>query len=244
MTALTIAGLWIGFVGMVMGAVVFGTKAVRTRRKEGMEFSLKMFFIVLWAAGIYLTLILGETVSPINGHLILWGRFIDWLVTTPLLLLDLGLLAGLRPKLIAGVMAANVFMILAGVLAALETSPINYLWYIIGMGFFLAILISLLTEFSASAARRNFKINLLFTTLRNFLIVLWIGYPIVWIFGPTTLGVLTVGTETLIYAILDLATKLGFGLILISAPQEVLAQATNSTNFQETVQSYMYDRKK
>ncbi len=244
MTALTLAGLWIGFVGMVIGAVIFGTKAVRMRRKESLEFSLKMFFIVLWAALIYLTLILGETVSQINGHLILWGRFIDWLVTTPLLLLDLGILAGLRPKLIAGVMTANVFMISAGILAALETSPINYVWYLIGVGFFVAILISLLTDFSASAARRNFKINLLFTTLRNFLIVLWIGYPIVWIFGPTTLGVLTVGTETLTYAILDLVAKIGFGLILISAPPEVLAQATNRVNFQETVQSFMYERKK
>lgn len=55
---------------------------------------------------------LGETRTVIKGEEVFWGRYIDWLVTTPLLLLELGQVAGLRPKLLAGVMGADVFMIL------------------------------------------------------------------------------------------------------------------------------------
>lgn len=115
--------LWIGFIGMTIGALIFGFKAAAMRRKEGMEFPLQSFFIVLWAAALYLTMALGETVTPIKGQTVFWGRYIDWVVTTPLLLLDLGVIAGLRPKLIAGVMGADIFMILTGLVATLEAPP-------------------------------------------------------------------------------------------------------------------------
>lgn len=228
--------LWIAFIGMVIGSVIFGLKAAAMRRREGMEFPLKSFYITLWAAALYLTMILGETVTPLKGQTVYWGRYVDWVVTTPLLLLDLGVLAGLRPKLIAGVIAADIFMILTGLVATLEAPPTSYLWYIISCGAFLAILASLMTEFTASAARRNVKVDNLFTTLRNVLIVLWCGYPIVWILGAEGFRVINTGFETALYAILDLSAKVGFGLIL-NRDSQVLAQAT--TTMMEAVHSYM-----
>lgn len=233
--------LWIAFAGMVIGSLIFGSKAFAMRRKEGMEFPLESFFITLWAATMYLTMALGETVFPAPGQQqeIFWGRYVDWAVTTPLLLLELGVIAGLRPKLIAGVMGADLFMILTGLVATWEAGPVKYLWWLISTGSFLAILWSLLTEYSASARRRNGKVNSLFQTLRNVLIVLWLFYPIVWIFGSEGFRVIPTGIETAIYAILDISAKVGFGLILTSASQDVLAQASNSSHIMETVHSYM-----
>ena len=239
MTQLTLIGLWIGFIGMVIGTVIFGQKAVAMRRKEGMEFPLKSFFIVLWAGALYLTMILGETVTPVKGQTVFWGRYVDWVVTTPVLLLDLAVIAGLRPKLIAGVIAADIFMILTGLVATLEAPPTSYLWYIISCGAFIAILASLLTEFTASAARRNVRVNNLFLKLRNYLIVLWICYPIVWLLGAEAFKIIPTGVEVIIYAIIDIAAKVGFGLILTSAAPEILAQASNSESFMEAVHSYM-----
>jgi bacteriorhodopsin len=153
--------------------------------------------------------------------------------------MDLGVLAGARPKLISGVMGADIFMIVTGVIATLEGSPTNYLWYIISCGAFLAILGALLTEFSVTARRRNGKINRLFQKLRNILIVLWIGYPIVWILGAEGFQVLSVDVETACYAILDICAKVGFGFILTSAGQDVLAMASNSERILETAHSYI-----
>ena len=237
--------LWIGFIGMVIGSVYFGLKAAAMRRKEGMEFPLESFFITLWAAAMYLTMILGETVlRDFNGQSeVFLGRYIDWAVTTPLLLLELGVIAGLRPKLIAGVMGADLFMILTGLVATLERAPNNYLWYVISCGAFLAILASLLTEFSASAKRRNGRVNSLFQTLRNILIVLWFCYPIVWILGPEGFRVLSPGFETLCYTVLDVSAKVGFGWIVVSANNETLAQASNSSKIMETAHSYMESRR-
>lgn len=241
MTYTTQIWLWIGFAGMAVGSLLFGAKAIARRRKEGMEFALVSFFITLWAATLYLSMALGETVLvDFKGqHEIFWGRYVDWVVTTPLLLLDLGVIAGCRPKLIAGVLGADIFMILTGLVATLEGSPTNYLWYTISSGAFIAILIALFTEFSATARRRNGKVNKLFQTLRNVLTVLWIAYPIVWILGPEGLTVLSIGVETACYAILDLFAKVGFGLILNGASSEVLTEASNSQNIMEAVHSYM-----
>lgn len=234
--------LWIGFVGMVIGSIYFGIKAFAMRRKEGMEFALESFFICLWAATMYLTMVLGETaIRPTEGLQteVYLGRYIDWIVTTPLLLLELGVIAGLRPKLIAGVIGADIFMIVTGAIATLEGRPENYLWWIISTGSFLAILGSLLTEFSASARRRNGKVNSLFLTLRNVPIVLWICYPVVWLLGAEGFRVISVGVETALYAILDLCAKVGFGLIVVSASDRTLAQASNSDRILETTRSYM-----
>jgi bacteriorhodopsin len=242
-TNLTQIFLWIGFIGMTIGSIIFGLKAAATRRKEGMEFPLVSLFITLWAAALYLTMILGETIlTNFNGQQTVFvGRYIDWVVTTPLLLLDLGVIAGARPKLIAGVMGADIFMILTGLIATLENAPQNYLWYIISSGAFLAILAALLTEFSDSARRRNGRVNRLFTKLRNVLIVLWIAYPIVWILGPEGVRVLSIGVEAACYTILDLCAKVGFGFMLISTSQDVLAQASNSERIMETVHAYKED---
>ena len=56
--------LWIAFIGMVIGSVIFGGKAIAARRKEGMEFPLASFFITLWAATMYLTMIVIIIVRP------------------------------------------------------------------------------------------------------------------------------------------------------------------------------------
>lgn len=241
MTSGTQLWLWIAFIGMVIGSIVFGLKATAQRRQEGMEFALVSFFITLWAAAMYLSMVLGETVlfNFKGQHTLFWGRYLDWVITTPLLLMDLGILAGARPKLIAGVMAADVFMIVTGIIATLEGLPNNYLWYIISCGAFLAILGALLTEFSATARRRNGKINRLFQKLRNTLIVLWFIYPIVWILGAEGFRVLNIEAETACYAILDLCAKVGFGFILTSASQDVLALASNGERILETAHSYM-----
>lgn len=241
MTNLTQFWLWVAFIGMVIGSVVFGLKAAANRRKEGMEFHLVSFFITLWAAAMYLTMIYGETVlHNFNGQQeIFLGRYIDWIVTTPLLLLDLGILAGARPKLIVGVMGADIFMIVTGMIATLENAPQNYIWYIISCGAFLAILAGLFTEYAATARRRNGRINNLFQKLRNMLVVLWFLYPIVWILGPEGARVISTGVETGCYAILDLCAKVAYGFILTSASQDLLARAASSEKHMETAHAYM-----
>ena len=227
-------GLWIGFIGMTIGAVIFGIRAVSMRLNKGVGFAINSFFITLWAATIYLSMALGQTVIPktlipnLYDHPIYWGHYVDWMITTPLLLLDIGILAGVGPKLLAGIVGADIYMIITGAAATFTPSSLQWIWYILSTGAFTAILLQLLTVFSASARRRNSKIANLFTTLRNLLIVLWITYPIIWLIGVEGLKLIGSGLEVLLYVIVDFIAKVGFGLVLLKDTQ-VLEMATKKS---------------
>ncbi len=47
-----------------------------------------------------------------------WARYVDWSITTPLLLLDLALLAGVSGANIVVLLVADIFMVLTGMFAA------------------------------------------------------------------------------------------------------------------------------
>src|ERR1700753_3931799 len=51
-----------------------------------------------------------------------WVRYVDWLLTTPLILLDLSLLAGLNGANLFSLIVANKVMVLSGLFAAMTPS--------------------------------------------------------------------------------------------------------------------------
>jgi bacteriorhodopsin len=61
-----------------------------------------------------------------------WARYIDWALTTPLLLLDLSLLANLSGANILVAVLADVIMILTGLFAAFgrEHNGSKWGWYV------------------------------------------------------------------------------------------------------------------
>ena len=231
--------LVVAFIGMVIGVIILGARAIAHRHREGMEFSMVSFFVCLWAACMYLSMALGHTEALIGGQEIYWGRYLDWIVTTPLLLLDLGVLAGARLKLIGAVIGADIFMIVTGIFASLTTPSENYIWYIISCGAFLFLLWALFSEYSATARQRDEKVSNLFSTLRNLLVALWICYPIVWILGAQGIDIINTAWEAFFYMVLDLTAKVVFGLILTSASATTLAKASNSERMMQAAESYI-----
>ena len=225
---------------MAIGVVILGIRAIAHRHREGMEFSMVSFFVCLWAACMYLSMALGHTQANIGGQEVYWGRYLDWIVTTPLLLLDLGILAGARPKLIGAVIGADIFMIVTGVIASVTTPPENYIWYVISCGAFLALLWALFSEYSTTARSRDNKVSSLFSTMRNLLVVLWICYPIVWILGAQGIEIIGTAWEAFFYAVLDVTAKVIFGLILTSAGATTLAKASNSDREIRAAESYIH----
>jgi bacteriorhodopsin len=65
----------------------------------------------------------------------------------------------------------------------------------------------------------------LFTTLRNIVIVLWLAYPVVWLVGTEGAGLIGLGPETAVFAVLDVAAKVGFGFVLLRS-RNVLEEVT------------------
>lgn len=227
--------LGIGTLGMAIGTVAF----VAMGRGVEDEHRRRFYVITTLAAGIatvaYLLMFLGIGVSqvrvPGEGALrIYWMRYVDWLLTMPLLLFDLALLAGSDRNTVYRLVGLDVGMVV--VVAAASVAPVGQtvrlgLWAVASL-LFVALLYVLANDLSAQAAWQSGEVAALFSTLRNLVIVVWTAYPIVWLFGiESTIGLIPLGVEVALFMVLDLVAKVGFGLLLLRRPN-VLAEVSPS----------------
>jgi bacteriorhodopsin len=161
---------------------------------------------------------------------IYWARYADWLFTTPLLLLDLALIAGANRNTISTLIGLDVGMILTGLVGALVTTSqtMRIAWWGISTAFFLVLLFVLVTRLQSAAAQQSGDVASLFGTLRNLIILLWTAYPIVWIVGTEGLGIIGLYPETAAFMVLDVTAKVGFGFVLLRS-RNVLEQSTSDS---------------
>ncbi|MFB6255342.1 MAG: bacteriorhodopsin [Haloplanus sp.] len=187
----------------------------------------------------YLALLSGLTVGFIQmpaGHALAgeevmsqWGRYLTWTLSTPMILLALGLVAEVDVGSLLTVIAADIAMCVTGLAAALTTSSYLFRWafYGISCAFFAVVLYALLTEWAASATAAG--TDEIFGTLRALTLVLWLGYPIIWAAGVEGLALVeSVGLTSWGYSLLDVFAKYVFSFLLLRwvAANEGVVSAT------------------
>lgn len=212
---------------MAIGAAIFGFGAHNARNDRWKILYTLNFFICLIASGLYLAMALGQGFSIIDNRPTFWARYITWFTSTPLLILDLTFLGRSSIPLLSGLIGANQFMIATGGMSAISPKPINYVWYLVSCGAFLAILYLLLVPYRQQAEQQHPRSKKAFRKLVTVHVVLWTLYPIVWILASTGFGILDQTGETAGYTLLDLASKVGFGFLSLNTLQR-LEQAGES----------------
>ena len=223
--------LLIGTALMALGTLAFIAMGWNEDDPEAQEYYIITIFIPAIAATSYFSMVMGFGLTEITvaGEVldIYWARYADWLFTTPLLLVDLALLAGADRNTIATLIGLDVGMIVTGLVGALVTSSVTMriAWWGISCGFFLVLLYILVSRLSAQAATQSGDVASLFSTLRNVIILLWTAYPIVWIVGTEGLGLIGLYPETAAFMVLDVTAKVGFGFLLLRS-RNVLDQVT------------------
>lgn len=150
-------------------------------------------------------------------------RYVDWLLTVPLLLAELVIVLklskGKTRSLLVRLMTAALIMIVAGYpgeMAAADSTA-KIVWGIIGTLPFLYIVYVLFVELGNSLGRQAPGVLRLLSALRWILVVTWTVYPIayfvpVFIDDPVTAEVLRqVG-----YSVADVLAKPLFGLLVLA----------------------------
>jgi bacteriorhodopsin len=110
---------------------------------------------------------------------VFWARYVDWSLTTPLLLLDLAMLAGLSGGHILLAIVADVIMVLTGLFAAYgnEGTPQKWGWYTIACIAYLVVIWMLAVHGRANAMAKGGKVGKFFASIAGFTLVIWTIYP-------------------------------------------------------------------
>jgi len=144
-----------------------------------------------------------------------YARYIDWLLTTPLLLLDLSLLAGLNGATIFSAIVADVIMIITGLFSsfAARKGP-KWGWYAIACIAYLWVLYTMLFTARTAANAKGKKVSSFYTQIAVYTLVVWTAYPIVWAIAGGS-RILSVDGEIIAYGVLDVLAKGVFGAWLL-----------------------------
>lgn len=152
-------------------------------------------------------------VAGVNRE-IFYVRYIDWFITTPLLLLDLLLTAAMPWPTLLFVILVDEVMIVTGLVGALVRSSYKWGYFAFGCAALLYILYQLVWESRRHASALGSDVGKVFLTCGSLTSLLWILYPIAW--GVCEGGnVIAPDSEAVFYGVLDLLAKPVFGALLI-----------------------------
>ena len=169
-----------------------------------------------WANGF--TQVAGEFVS--NGSFNEGYRYVDWLLTVPLLLAELVVVMALvkraQYRLIAKLGIASALMIILGYPGEVATdTATKWGWWIAGMVPFLYILYVLFGELGRSLSTQSPKVARLVSALRTLLLVSWSVYPIAFLVPLTGLSDASAEVIRQVgYSIADVVAKPVFGVLI------------------------------
>lgn len=234
MTGASIFWLWVTAGGMILATVVFLYLAA-TGRRENLHHYITSSVITLWAGIMYVLMASGSGVAQTDGgtETFFFLRYVDWVITTPLLLLGLSWVAlgglGRRSGTVLAIVAADVVMIIFGFFAALQSGGFKYLWFIISAIAFIVMLYLIWGPLRSEAGEGQTRDTNLFFPLAAILTVLWILYPIVWLLGTEGGGAIGSSVEVFFFAVLDILAKVGFGLYLLNGVRRNAAQGVSGT---------------
>ncbi|MCJ1293975.1 hypothetical protein MMC34_005532 [Xylographa carneopallida] len=223
--------LWVVFVIMVISSLAFYAMAFRVPVQKRL-FHILTAFITTFAAISYFAMAMGDgisyshnTVTESHKHVpdttvdvyrqVYWARYVDWSVTTPLLLMDLAFLAGLSGANILVAVVADLIMILTGLFAAFGSNEsAQWGYYAMACIAYLVVIYQLAVHGRAMAISKDSKTGTFFQAIGAFTLVLWTAYPIVWGIADGSRNI-NVDAEIISYAVLDVLAKPVFGFWLL-----------------------------
>ncbi len=214
---------WLYVALMVGGALLFWSWSRNPKNVPQYEYSIAML-IPIWSALAYTGMAMGQGKTEVAGQITHYARYLDWVVSTPLLLLALAFTAMFyTPKhersitLLFGLVAADVVMIVCGLLADLsESSTARLTWFLCGVGAFVAVLYLLWGPVRRIATNSDAELGNIYGKLLGFLTILWVAYPTIWALGPSGLELFNQTIETVLFVVVPFLSKVGFSILDLS----------------------------
>merc|ERR1711966_242475 len=159
----------------------------------------------------------GYTVRCCDGRSFYYARYIDWTITTPLLLWEVLDVSNMIAPHRHFIYFLDLLMIIAGLIGSLICGGEKWIFFGFSMLCFIPIL-WFLCALRESVEEQHKKA---FETLMNITVITWFFYPIIWIMAEGT-GSLCANAEAICYTVLDIIAKSAFGFVICNHPIQMM----------------------
>jgi len=225
--------LWAVFYIMIGSSIVFAILMIRQPSHRRL-YHYVTIFITLTSGLAYFAMANGLGITEIGNppkddgeeptyRNFYYARYVDLVITTPLVLLDLGLLSGLDYVTITLLVVADVYMIIAtlvGTLAGPSHNLARWGFFTTACIIFVYQAFTLLTHGTTSAKTHSPRVYHLYLSLTIYTLVLWLAYPIIWSLSQAT-NILDESGEILACAVVDILSKAVFGFWILFKHDQV-----------------------
>lgn len=207
---------WIYVLIMLTGSTIVYILSRKPKKVPKVEYFIA-FIIPIWSALAYMAMAFEQGLIKVDGQITHYARYLDWIVTTPLLLLSLSLVAMYKIKkdniLIAGLILSDIIMIISGLIADLSIGTPRYIWFFIGVLGLLVSLYIIWVPFIKLAKTQGNDLYKVYKILVLYLTLFWVCYPLAWFIGPSGIALVSQRVDTYLFIILPAFSKVGFGLL-------------------------------
>jgi len=211
--------LWIGVIIHFFSSIGYLFTSKYAKKEEVFYLYLNII-ISSMASTFYLLMALRQCdYITSDGKLIFWGRYAEFLIGTPLLLIDLGLFMGIEISKIFYICGMDIMMIITGWFAVTSSDVISkWIFFIVSFLFYVPIIETLIVSLTIN---NNTNIDTTTNTPTNknkivaaYTLIIWTIYPIVWVLHDGFL-IISFDTECILHTLIDILAKDLFGVILL-----------------------------
>ena len=233
MTAGTLT-LSTGAVGMLLGLVIWyrlWADSDATRRDRGAFAWLAV--IPAAAAVAYALMALDVGTISVGGVAVPVPRYVDWLVTTPVLIGYAAYAAGASRRTIGWIVAVDAAMIVIGWAGVVTAGTTRVAAFAVSSLCYVGLLYALYAVLPAVAADQGGTRRRLFEVLQNHVGLLWVAYPVVWAAGPLGFGYVETLGVTVLVTFMDVMAKTPY-VYFVSVHRSAFGDAAEPTESETT----------
>ena len=169
------------------------------------------FIIVSWSALMYLNLVFSSPLAPFT-------HYMDWIVSTPLIMLALAFtamypLAKIEWSVIFPLLTIQAMVVITGALAQISNNPAGMLWFFSIGNVLMGIIFYLVFGPIMNIAKSNKEIFPKYKILAKLFAAFWVSYPIAWIIGTPGYGLISPYMTNILFIVLPILCKPVFGIV-------------------------------
>ena len=235
---------FLGFTVMSLGSLAIYATGRKTHPSG--HHTLLHASVPFIAATAYLAMAFGiGTLLQPDGSVVYLARYLDWSVTTPILLAGLVLLAfhehgrtGEVGGHLTAIIVLDVLMIVTGLISSLAAPSLaKWIWYGWSCVAFLGVLYLLWGPLRALARSRGEALGAAYGKNLVFLTVIWFLYPIVFLVGPEGMKLITDPASVWAFLIMDVIAKVVYAFYAAANVDAALSQQTSHQTDQRDYRS-------